>query len=199
MGEFAECTRYFRLRKGKQILDTVNLSQIDYFVKKGILNSSSPITIKHLVDCGLVKKVKYGVKVLGKGFENIDYPLHLEVSDASANVIKLIEQKGGSIKLIFRTQLKLKQHIHPEKYPLPLADPLPPAWRVRKLDRLSKKRQHEVVYRKPKWKIEQEKQEEQGKLNAQKQFVYPVPKVSDPTRIHKRKARLFKHISYKLG
>lgn len=60
-----------------------------------------------------MKKVKYGVKVLGKGMEKIDYPLHLEVTDASSTVIKGIEAKGGSIKLIFRTQLKLKEHMHP--------------------------------------------------------------------------------------
>ena len=104
---------FFIRRKQKEILDEINLTQINYFVKKGILNPNSPITIKHLVDCGLVKKVRYGVKVLGRGYEKIDYPLHLEVSDASANAIKLIESKGGSVKLIFRTQLKLKEHINP--------------------------------------------------------------------------------------
>lgn len=36
-----------------------------------------------------------------------------------------------------------------------MADPMPPAWRVRKLDRISKSRNHEIIYRKPKWKIEQ--------------------------------------------
>jgi len=36
-------------------------------VKKGILNAKEPITIKHLADCGLAKKVRYGVKVLGRG------------------------------------------------------------------------------------------------------------------------------------
>lgn len=41
-------------------------------------------------DCGLIKKVRFGVKILGKGIERINYPLHLEVTDASKNVIKQI-------------------------------------------------------------------------------------------------------------
>ncbi len=46
-------------------------------MKKGILNSQKSITIKNLVDCGLAKKVKYGIKILGKGLNLINYPLHL--------------------------------------------------------------------------------------------------------------------------
>lgn len=32
-----------------------------------------------------------------------------------------------------------------------------------------------------------------------KKFIYPVPKVSDPTKIHKRKVKLYRRVSYKLG
>jgi ribosomal protein L15 len=44
-----------------------------------------------LVQAGIVKNVKYGVKVLGKGSEKIDYPVKLEVSDASKTVIKKLQ------------------------------------------------------------------------------------------------------------
>jgi len=47
-------------------LDYVNLEKIDYFVKLGVLNPNETITIKTLVDLGLVKKVKFGVKILGR-------------------------------------------------------------------------------------------------------------------------------------
>lgn len=65
--------------------------QINYFVKTGVIDASKTITIRTLVEAGLVKKVKYGVKVLGKGMEKIDYPINLEVSDASKTVIQKIK------------------------------------------------------------------------------------------------------------
>jgi large subunit ribosomal protein L15 len=65
--------------------------------------------------------------------DKVDYPLNLEVSDASKSVIKKIQEAGGSIKLIHRTPLKLREHIYPNKYPLPLADPITPWWKVQKL------------------------------------------------------------------
>lgn len=154
--ESKECTSLSYHRKAREIYNTVNLADVDYFVKKGILNPNEFITIKHLNDCGLVKKVKYGVKVLGKGIDRINYPIKIEVTDASAPVIKRIEENGGEVRLVFRTQLKLKEHLYPENYPLPLADPLPPAWRARKLARIEKTRGHAVVYRKPKWQIEEQ-------------------------------------------
>lgn len=63
------------------------MKQIDYYIKIGVLNPSQPITIRSLVQTGIVKDVRYGIKVLGKGLEKIDYPLNLEVSDASKTVI----------------------------------------------------------------------------------------------------------------
>lgn len=39
---------------------------IVYFIRRGVLSTQEPITIKRLADAGLVKKVKYGVKILGK-------------------------------------------------------------------------------------------------------------------------------------
>ena len=47
--------------------------------------------MKKLHDVGLVKKVRSGVKILGKGLERIDYAIHVEVTDASKNVIKRIQ------------------------------------------------------------------------------------------------------------
>ena len=70
-----------------------------------------------------------------KGASQIDYPLKFEVTDASKAAIKCITKQGGDVKLIHRTPLKLKEHIYPEKYPLPLMDPITPYWRIRKLQR----------------------------------------------------------------
>ena len=53
-----------------------NLEKINYFVKLGRLDANKTITIKNLVDAGVVKKVRFGVKLLGKGSQKIDYPLN---------------------------------------------------------------------------------------------------------------------------
>ena len=89
-------------------MNYVNIASITHFVRKGVIDPQEPITLKKLQDVGLAKKIKYGVKILGKGLDELDYPLHLEVSDASSSVIKKVQEIGGSVKLIFRTPLKLK-------------------------------------------------------------------------------------------
>jgi large subunit ribosomal protein L15 len=58
------------------------------------------------------------------------------VSDASKTAVDYITKQGGSVKLIFRTTLKLREHLYPEKFPIALADPITPYWRVKKLQRL---------------------------------------------------------------
>lgn len=75
------------------------------------------------------------MKVLGKGLDKIDYALNLEVTDASKTVIQKIHQAGGNVKLIHRTPLKLREHMFPDKYPLPLGEPITPWWKVQKLIR----------------------------------------------------------------
>lgn len=100
----------------------MNVGSVVYFVKRGILSADEPITIQKLVRVGLAKKVKYGVKILGKvrvlvsqGIDQLNFPLNLEVTDASKSVIQKITELGGEVKCIYRTPLTLKAHILPEK------------------------------------------------------------------------------------
>lgn len=44
----------------------LNLCKLDYYVKMGVLNPAETITIKTLVDAGIVKDVQFGVKILGR-------------------------------------------------------------------------------------------------------------------------------------
>lgn len=41
-------------------------------------------------DAGIFKRVKYGVKLLSRGAQELKFPLNFEVSDASENAIKTI-------------------------------------------------------------------------------------------------------------
>ena len=77
-------------------------------------------------------------------------PITLEVSDASASVVSAIKEKGGSVKCIYRTPLKVREHIYPERYDLELKDPLPPAYALKQLNRIEA-RGAEVVFREPAW------------------------------------------------
>ena len=88
-----------------------------------------------------------------KGADRITYPLNIEVTDASKTAIDYVRKAGGSINLVYRTQLKLKEHLYPEKYPLPLRNPITPAWKIKKLQRLESDRGINVEYPKPKWFI----------------------------------------------
>ena len=46
----------------------MNVSTLIYYIKRGVLQPDKPITIKVLSDAGIVKKVKYGVKILARVF-----------------------------------------------------------------------------------------------------------------------------------
>jgi large subunit ribosomal protein L15 len=104
--------------------------------------------------------------------------LHFEVSDASKTAIDYVTKQGGSVKLIFLTPLKLREHIFPQKYPVPLLDPITPYWRVRKLQRKEGQRGIPISYPKPKWLVEDIKKELEGKKEQKlkkEPFVFPVP------------------------
>ena len=73
----------------------------------------------------------------------------MSVTDASKTVIEKVRSEGGSVELIHRTPLKLREHLYPEKFPLSLREPIPPSYTVKKLDRKAKDRGIEIVYKKP--------------------------------------------------
>jgi hypothetical protein len=49
-------------------LHAVNIGQIDYYIKKNVIDPTKTITHKVLADCGLatLKKSRFGVKILAK-------------------------------------------------------------------------------------------------------------------------------------
>lgn len=75
----------------------INLSQLQAAVDKGSLDAGSEITDAVLLEAGLVKKSKDGVRVLAKGA--LSAKLILKVSAASKNAVAAVEKAGGSITL----------------------------------------------------------------------------------------------------
>lgn len=120
------------------------------FIEKGRLDKSKPITLKDMYDAKVFKKSPFGIKLLArvyyfliliffiylKGVSKLTYPIQIEVTSASQQAINLIKDAGGNVTCVYRTKLKLREHLKPEKYPLKLAEPLPPAKEIKKLEKL---------------------------------------------------------------
>ena len=50
-----------------KLLEKVNLWKISYHIEKGDIDPTKVITMKTMVEAGVLPKVKYGVKLLGRG------------------------------------------------------------------------------------------------------------------------------------
>jgi large subunit ribosomal protein L15 len=96
----------------------VNVDKLQLFVDMGRLDASKKITIKELVDCGMVKssRVKHGIKLLGQGAQHLTAPLEIEVSQASESAIKAVEAAGGSITSVYHNRLALRALLKPHKF-----------------------------------------------------------------------------------
>ena len=125
-------------------LEKLNLGVLAYHVEKGNLDTSAPISMKDLVDAGVLSKINKGVKLLGKGadkFSALKTPIELEVSDASAEAIEAVKSTGGNLKVVYRTKLILKNHMKPHKFhpDKQLKTPMPPPKKVKKMEALKRK------------------------------------------------------------
>lgn len=134
----------------------LNLSRLKYFIEGKRLDASKVITMKDLFDSGCVRRIKSGVKVLGKvwkievvvlrsllqGAQQFDIPVHLEVSAVSEKAAEAIRRAGGSVKRVYydrvglRYLLKVKvlpvlrsanvTHLQPHKFLIPPKRAAPP-------------------------------------------------------------------------
>jgi len=103
----------------------INMSSIIYYINMGRLNADEPITLKALHTAGVFNTATYGVKILGRGCHKLDFPIRLEVSDATESVINAVKNNGGSVLCEYKTKLLVREAIHPEKFPFKLRDPIP--------------------------------------------------------------------------
>jgi hypothetical protein len=115
------------------------LGKLAYHIEKGHINTSLPITMKSLLEAGVLSKIEHGVKILGKGndkFAALNTPVNLEVSDASRSVIELIKHSGGNITVNHMTPLILRNHLKPHKFEAGkvLKVPMPSPKKLRKLE-----------------------------------------------------------------
>ncbi len=73
----------------------VNLWRLEQAVAAGKLDASAPIDAAALVAAGVIRRVKDGVRLLGKG--SLSAKLQLTVHSASGTARAAVEQAGGSL------------------------------------------------------------------------------------------------------
>ncbi|KAK0607090.1 hypothetical protein LWI29_009088 [Acer saccharum] len=66
-------------------------------------------------DVGAVgKQIKDGVRLMGRGSEKIEWPLHLEVSRVTVKAKEAVEATGGSVRKVHYNKLGLQALLKPE-------------------------------------------------------------------------------------
>ncbi|CAI2374057.1 unnamed protein product [Moneuplotes crassus] len=154
----------FNRNAHKEPLERVNIRDILYYIRKGKLDPTKTITIKDLFECGAVSKIKYGIKILGRGAEQLDsfeQPLHFEVQDASMSAIEAIQRNGGSVTSVYYTPTIIRRLLCPYKFKIPEAKiPMPPPKKVLKLEKLRDKG-IDVRYPKAPWYEQYQQKQEQ--------------------------------------
>ena len=72
-----------------------NIGAIQAFIDAGKIDASQPLDEAALVESGLIRRVKDGVRVLGRG--ELSAKVDLTVTGASKSAIEAVEAKGGSV------------------------------------------------------------------------------------------------------
>jgi large subunit ribosomal protein L15 len=73
----------------------VNLGLIQKFIDAKKIDAKKPITEASLVESGLVRRIKDGVRILNKG--EVTSKLDITVTGASASAVEAVAKAGGSL------------------------------------------------------------------------------------------------------
>ena len=75
----------------------VNLGLIQKFIDAKKIDAKKPITEQSLVESGLVRRIKDGVRILAKG--DLTSKLDISVTGASASAIEAVAKAGGALNV----------------------------------------------------------------------------------------------------
>ncbi|KAL9224808.1 hypothetical protein vseg_000809 [Gypsophila vaccaria] len=93
----------------------VGLGKVCKLINMGMIDSSELITMKTLKDVGAVgKQIGDGVRLMGRGAEQIQWPLHFEVSRVTVRAKAAVEAAGGTVRRVHYNKLGLKALLKPE-------------------------------------------------------------------------------------
>lgn len=95
------------------------------FIKAGRVDCRTKIDM-HTIQQSNLLHIKHGVKLVATGEQELNIPVHLEVSHATEEAVEAVERAGGSVKFIYMNKRTLDAHLHPHKHQiLPRRLPLP--------------------------------------------------------------------------
>ncbi|XP_047341867.1 50S ribosomal protein L15-like [Impatiens glandulifera] len=93
----------------------VGLGKVAALINAGKIDSSELITMKTLKEAGAVgKQIRDGVKLMGRGAEFIQWPIHLEVSRVTARAKTAVEEAGGTVRKVYYNELGFRALLKPE-------------------------------------------------------------------------------------
>lgn len=93
----------------------IGLGKIATFINAGKIDSSELITMKTLKDAGVLgKQIKDGVRLMGRGSEKIQWPIHLEVTRVTVRAKEAVEAAGGSVRKVYYNKLGFQALLKPE-------------------------------------------------------------------------------------
>ncbi|OJW53274.1 MAG: 50S ribosomal protein L15 [Alphaproteobacteria bacterium 41-28] len=76
----------------------VNLGRLQEAIKAGKLDSKKEINGEALVKAGLIRRVRDGIRLLGKG--ELKEKVSLKVAGATKSAIAAVEKVGGSVEIL---------------------------------------------------------------------------------------------------
>ena len=79
-------------------LNEVNIGRVQAAVDKGALAPDAIVNVEALVNAGVLRRARDGVRLLGDG--ELKAALQFEVHGASKSAVAAVEKSGGSVKIL---------------------------------------------------------------------------------------------------
>lgn len=79
-------------------LNEVNIGRVQAAVDKGALAPDAIVNVEALVNAGVLRRARDGVRLLGDG--ELKAALQFEVHGASKSAVTAVEKSGGSVKIL---------------------------------------------------------------------------------------------------
>ena len=101
---------YRRLPKGgftnvfRKNYRVVNVGRLQQAVDAGKLDAGKPVTEAALIEAGVIKSARDGVRLLAKG--EISAKLTVEITGASKGAVEAVEKAGGSVTITAKAKVR---------------------------------------------------------------------------------------------
>ena len=107
--------------QGRLLYSNLPLKKLMWAIETGRLNSNERITLYHLVESKVLAEweiVWPGIKLVAGELDTLSRPIHIELQQATAKAIELIEKAGGSFTCTYMSPHGMYEEIFPEEFPI---------------------------------------------------------------------------------